>query len=148
MDAAAERNDTPHRRQWQELAQSQFVSVGTYRRNGALVTTPVWIAADGRNLVLTSEVRTGKVRRLRNDGRILMQVCDRFGRILAGASQVPGVGRLVDDAEQERRALRCLRRKYGVQFSLVLRLERFIRLVQRRSADRVIISIEPVVAAD
>ena len=52
------------------LAQEEFVSLTTYRRSGAAVSVPVWIApatdASGGLLVTTTEP-SGKVKRLRHD---------------------------------------------------------------------------------
>ena len=47
-----------------------FVSLTTFRRNGAPVSTPVWVAADGDDLVVLTPTASGKVRRLRNDARV------------------------------------------------------------------------------
>lgn len=131
------------RARWRELAVSDFVSVGTYRRNGELVATPVWIAADGDALVLTSEIETGKVKRLRNNPRVLVRVCDRFGRVPVEDMQVSGFGSIVEESERAQHAMNALRAKYGMQFPLILGFERLVRRVQRRSVERVIIAIEP-----
>ncbi|MDT7579905.1 MAG: uncharacterized protein QOK35_1169, partial [Pseudonocardiales bacterium] len=47
-----------------EMADEQFVSLSTFRRSGAPVATPVWIARDGDALVVTTIADSGKVKRL------------------------------------------------------------------------------------
>jgi PPOX class probable F420-dependent enzyme len=74
-----------------DLAREEFVSLTTYRRSGAAVSVPVWIApatdASGGLLVTTTE-RSGKVKRLRHDRRVQLRLCDRRGAVAADAPAV------------------------------------------------------------
>ena len=82
----------------------------TYRRDGTPVPTPVWAAqADGR-LYVRSERASGKVKRLRNDARLLVAPCTVRGEPLGTA--VRGRRRVLA-AEQEPRAERALAQRYG-----------------------------------
>lgn len=128
---------------WAVIGRSTFVSLSTYRRNGDLVATTVWIAPDADALVVTSEVATGKVKRLRNDPRVRLRPCDRFGKVDPAAITVEARGTVMGSDREHLRARAALRRKYGIQFSLVLGFERLVRRVQRRSPERVIIRIVP-----
>lgn len=127
--------------QWRELAATPFVSLGTYRRNGALVTVPVWIARDGDELVVTSERSTGKVKRLRNDSRITLQPCSRMGKVEPDAIRVEAAGRIAGPATDDARANAALKGKYGLQYRAILGFEAFARRIQRKPGDRVIIRI-------
>jgi PPOX class probable F420-dependent enzyme len=124
--------------EWSRIAQSSFVSLGTYRKSGELVATPVWIAADGDHLVVTTERATGKVKRLRRDARVSMRPCSRMGRVADDAITVVGTARFDDDLAAGNRVLAA---KYGLQFRFVLGLERMIRRLQRKPGDRVILRI-------
>lgn len=126
---------------WREIAASPFVSLGTYRRNGALVAVPVWIARDGDELVVTSERTTGKVKRLRNDGRVTLRPCSRMGAVEPDAITVEARGRITGPATDDERADTALRRKYGLQYRAILGFESLVRRVQRKPGDRVIIRI-------
>ncbi|GMA33291.1 PPOX class F420-dependent oxidoreductase [Litorihabitans aurantiacus] len=128
--------------EWQRLARARFVSVGTVRRSGEVVRTPVWIAPLGDRLVLTSEVATGKIKRLRHTDRVVLRVCDRFGKIDPGDPELEGTGALVADEATSAAATRALRAKYGPQFTVVLAFERLVRRLQRRRSDRVIVTID------
>jgi uncharacterized protein len=113
----------------------RFVSLTTFRRNGAAVATPVWIARDGDALVVTTPADSGKAKRLRHDPRVEMRRCDRRGRVPEGAEPVTGVADLVSpDAGH----LAALRAKYGLEYRIVLAVERLLR---RRQRDRVIVRI-------
>jgi PPOX class probable F420-dependent enzyme len=90
----------------------------TYRPTGDPVGTPVWFALDGDRLVLSTEDPSGKVKRLRNDPRVLVAPCTLRGRPLGPA--VPGIARLLDAHEAEEAEVR-LRRAYGIGRKLFYR---------------------------
>lgn len=126
---------------WREIASSPFVSLGTFRKNGTLVAVPVWIARDGDELVVTSERSTGKVKRLRNDSRVVLRPCSRMGSIDPDAITVEAHARIAGPATGDDRADRALRRKYGLQFRIILGVEALVRRIQRKPGDRVILRI-------
>jgi PPOX class probable F420-dependent enzyme len=94
-----------------EFARSQYVSLITYRRDGTPVATPVWLAVDGGELYTVSSSDAGKVKRIRNNGRATVTVCDFRGRIAPDAPTADGTARLLDAAETLD-ARRLLSRKY------------------------------------
>ncbi len=111
-----------------EIARSRYVSLTTFRRDGSPVATPVWHVMDGDELLIVSDAAAGKVKRIRNSGRVVIAVCDVRGRIAAGAATADGTARLLDEAATAAgRAL--LARKYlmsrlGNGLVRVLRLRR------------------------
>ncbi|WP_203820982.1 PPOX class F420-dependent oxidoreductase [Paractinoplanes ferrugineus] len=123
-----------------DLAEEKFVSLTTYRRTGVPVAVPVWIARDGDEWVVTTPADTGKVRRLRHDPRVEMRPSSRFGRVEPDAEVVGGTARVIEDPATCRRMADPIRRKYGVQYRVMLFLE---KLFSRKSRDRVILRITP-----
>lgn len=119
------------------VGDSKFVSLTTFRRSGEPVSTPVWIGRDGDELVVTTPGGSGKVKRLRNSGRIELRPCSRRGVVEAGAPVAVGTARIVDTDAARARANTVLRRKYGLEFPLVLGIERLLS----RGATRVILRI-------
>ncbi|MFF1842975.1 PPOX class F420-dependent oxidoreductase [Streptomyces sp. NPDC058217] len=102
----------------QDFAHSEYVSLTTYRKDGTTVATPVWAAADGEELFIWTRTDSWKVKRLRNDSRVVVTVCDVRGRIAEGAPSAEGTARLLDEAGT--RAVRqLLARKYTWKFWLV-----------------------------
>jgi PPOX class probable F420-dependent enzyme len=94
------------------LAAESYVVLTTFRRDGRAVPTPVWIAGDGAELVLWSERKAGKVKRIRNNGRVEVQASDFRGTTTHGP-KVSGQARLLDD-DATRRVCRLIARKYGI----------------------------------
>lgn len=126
---------------WTRLGAESLVSLGTFRKNGEVVSTPVWIAPDGAALVVTTERSTGKVKRLRRNARVVLQPCSRMGKVEPGAPLVKAVAVVTDTAAAERSATDALGKKYGFQFRTFLTVERFVRRLQRRPGERVILRI-------
>ncbi|HET6704758.1 PPOX class F420-dependent oxidoreductase [Amycolatopsis sp.] len=94
------------------LAAERYVVLTTFRRDGRAVPTPIWVAGRDDELVLWSVRAAGKVKRIRNSGRVEVQACDVRGQKTHGA-KVSGQARLLDAAETEQ-ARRAIARKYGI----------------------------------
>ncbi|MFF4230533.1 PPOX class F420-dependent oxidoreductase [Streptomyces sp. NPDC001820] len=102
----------------EDFADARYISVTTFRKDGTGVATPVWFAVDGGELVVWTRSDSWKVKRLRNDSRVVVTVCDARGRTAEGAPSAEGTARLLDAAGTA--AIRkLLARKYTWQFWLV-----------------------------
>lgn len=111
-----------------EIARSKYVSLTTYRRNGTAVATPVWHVTDGAELIIITEARSGKVKRIRNNGDVMVTVCDLRGNVAPGAPSVAGTARLLDEdgtrAGRDLLARRYLLSRLGNRLARILRLRR------------------------
>jgi PPOX class probable F420-dependent enzyme len=97
------------------LARATYISLTTFRKDGTPVATPVWHARDGDTLVVVTEPSTGKAKRLRRSGHVLVAPCDMRGR--ATGEAVAGSARLQDAAETEA-TMALIRQRYGIQARL------------------------------
>jgi len=98
------------------LEKGNYISFATRRKSGEFVATPVWFAPDGDSYFLFSAGDAGKVKRLRNFSRSRIAPCTMTGK-LTGDWIDTEAHRLEGRADRER-ALRALRRKYGVQMMI------------------------------
>lgn len=98
-----------------QIAQSRYVSLVTYRRDGTARPTPVWAAEDAGELIVWTRSDSWKVKRLRRDSRVTVTPCDARGRTADGAVAAEGTGRLLENGELLR-VRKALARKYGWQF--------------------------------
>jgi PPOX class probable F420-dependent enzyme len=95
-----------------EVARHKRALLVTYRRDGTPVPTPVWAAPGaGELLYVRSERAAGKLKRLRNDSRLLVASCTVRGRPLAAPFEARA--RMLEPAE-EPRAERALAARYGL----------------------------------
>jgi PPOX class probable F420-dependent enzyme len=93
------------------LATAKYMLLTTFRKDGTAVPTPVWVARDGDELVLTTAPNAGKVKRIRRDGTATVAPCTVRGK--PTGDEVPARARLLDEAGV-RRAQRLIARKYWV----------------------------------
>ncbi|MEU9888469.1 PPOX class F420-dependent oxidoreductase [Sphaerisporangium sp. NPDC051011] len=82
----------------EQIGQGRNVSLTTFRRDGRSVATPVWFVVDGGELLVLTRPDSGKVKRIRNGGRVLVAPCDGRGRIAEGAPSAEATARILDEA--------------------------------------------------
>ncbi len=97
--------------------QHRYLLLGTRRRDGRMVDTPVWFALEDGVFYLFSNANAGKVKRLRNFDSARITPCTVTGKPL-GAAQ-PARAHLLEDPADQERALNALRRRYGWQMWMV-----------------------------
>ncbi|MFM7892291.1 MAG: PPOX class F420-dependent oxidoreductase [Actinomycetota bacterium] len=93
----------------------KYVSLVTFRRDGRAVPTPVWFAAVGDEFGVITETNVGKVKRIRNNPRVTVQVCDVGGKLSESHSALPATARLVSGADAVR-VRKAIGRKYGTVY--------------------------------
>lgn len=67
-----------------DFDREQYVSLATFRKTGKEVLTPVWFAEDPKNprqLWIYTNVNSGKVKRVRNNGRARIAPCNGVGKL-------------------------------------------------------------------
>lgn len=115
-----------------ELGRETYVNLSTFRKTGKEVWTPVWIAPDGERLVVYTNATSGKVKRIRNGGRVRLAPCDMRGGLRG--DWVEGQARMLDDPAELDRALDAVVRKYGWQMRLALLASRLSGRYRDRAA--------------
>jgi PPOX class probable F420-dependent enzyme len=83
----------------------------TFRRSGEAVPTPVWFGFGEGRVYARSEARSGKVKRIRANPRVLVAPCDSRGKPLGPAAE--GTARIVPP-EQEETAERAIQSNFGL----------------------------------
>jgi PPOX class probable F420-dependent enzyme len=123
---------------FERLGRQQFMSLTTFRRTGEPVSTPVWVAPGGAALLVTTQLSTGKVKRLRHTSRVELRPCSRLGKVAVGVQAVGGIAEIRTDEQSIRDVNEAMVTKYGLMFRLVLLAERVIR---RRGPGRIVLRI-------
>ncbi len=112
----------------------QYMTLTTYRKNGAPVTTPVWFAEVDGKLYVTTDAAAGKLKRLQNNSRVEVGPSDARGKALGPAAA--GVGRVLPEAEFDA-ADSALKRKYGLLYRA------FMLAGRLRGGQRTFLEIRP-----
>ncbi|WP_308465668.1 PPOX class F420-dependent oxidoreductase [Rathayibacter soli] len=106
------------------LGDERFVSLTTFRKTGVPVPTTVWIARDGDNLIVTTPKDSGKVKRLRHNGRVELRPCNRRGAVADGVVSVPGIAVICDDDATRERQSAVFLKKLGLEYRIFMFIER------------------------
>src|SRR5215203_941999 len=114
------------------LGDEQFLSLTTFRKSGERVSSPMWVARDGHALIMFTSQASGKIKRLRNNPRVELRPCGRFGRVEDGVEPVAGVAEVLTGEARVERATGFIRRKYGLGYRVVMGIERMMKLGQEK----------------
>lgn len=84
------------------LLKERYVSLTTFRKNGAAVATPVWFVERNGTLYIGTGATAGKVKRIRHSGRVTLAPCTARGQVLG--PPVEGKASILGDQEEIARA--------------------------------------------
>ena len=94
------------------LQNHQYANLFTFRKNGVAVKTPIWFAEHAGRLYVMTNMSAGKVKRIRNSGRVEIGPSDQAGKPLGPT--VEAQARLLSSPEEIQLAKRSLDAKYGL----------------------------------
>lgn len=114
-----------------DAERERYVNLATFRKNGQEVKTPIWIAARDEKAVVYTNITSGKVKRIRNNG--LARVAPSDGRGKVKGEWVEAKARVLADGEERDRGIRAMVDKYGWQMRLALFLSRFSGRYEQRA---------------
>lgn len=97
---------------FEAFANQEYLNLETFRKNGMGVKTPVWFVQDGSILYVYTIANSGKVKRIRNNGRVNVAPCKMDG-VLLGEWQ-PADAREITDASISEKVDQLLSKKYGL----------------------------------
>jgi hypothetical protein len=92
-----------------EIHGKKYISLATFRKNGAAVRTPVWFAESDGKLVFMTRNDMWKYKRIRNNPRVLVAPCTIRGKITG--PDFNGTARILPPGEWAR-AKQAINRKY------------------------------------
>ena len=114
------------------ISDEKYVVLTTFRRNGDAVATPVWIVGlpDGA-AGFSTEIDSGKVKRIRNNPSVTLQACGIRGKVHPGAPLVKATAEVLEGAEAHAVGA-AINRKYRVETAM-LAVGGLIRRLLRRA---------------
>ncbi len=118
----------------------QYMSLTTFRKDGTPVPTPVWFVAHDGLLYMTTQAQSGKVKRIRNNGKVTVAPCKANGEVLGAA--VEARARLIDSPQMAERAHQMLKAKYKLVWTLFMLMRRVRRLGQSSQETAVFVEID------
>lgn len=95
-----------------DLADSKYISLETFRRNGDGVKTPVWFVTANDRIYVVTGASTGKVRRLAKNPKVRLAPCTFRGSI--EGDWLFGMAKTVPK-EDVKMIMNLRRKKYGIK---------------------------------
>ena len=94
-----------------EVVKARYILLTTFTKDGRAKPAPVWVADDGGRVLVISEAKAWKVKRIRNTPRVTVAECDVRGNPKGEA--VEATARLLDTSENGL-VYDAIGRKYGI----------------------------------
>jgi uncharacterized protein len=91
------------------IAGQKYISLGTFRKTGAKVATPVWFGEDGDKLYVMTRSDLGKAKRIRNNPMVTVAPCTIRGKVTG--PEYPAVARVLP-VQEHAHARQTINRKY------------------------------------
>ena len=112
----------------------KYLALETFKRNGEGVKTPVWFVLHNAAFYIYTEADSWKVKRLRNNPRVRVALCDIRGNVKGG--WVDGTASFVD-GEERQMADKLLDHKYFLKiiFNFLTKINRHKRAMIKVVAD-------------
>ncbi len=123
-----------------DLSDSQYLALGTWRKNGKIVDTTVWFAQEGEQLLVFSSADAGKVKRLRNSSRARVAPCTVSGKL--SGEWIAAKAEIITDEAAIEHAYSALRDRYGWK----ILVSDFFSKIAGKMSKRVFIRITPATA--
>lgn len=101
---------------FKEIGNPTYIALETFRKSGEGVVTPVWVVAEDGKLYVWTVDGSGKVKRIRNNGRVRLAVSDARGA--PKSAWVDAQARVLDAPEDDARQRQRMAAKYGLQYRL------------------------------
>jgi PPOX class probable F420-dependent enzyme len=116
-----------------EFADHKYLSLETFKKSGQGVQTPVWFVLHDDALYAYTEADSWKVKRIRNNPRVRVAVCNIRGAVKG--SWIDGTASIIE-GEERLAADRLLNRKYFLKviFNLLTRINRHQRAMIKITA--------------
>ena len=97
-----------------DLAKAQYILLTTFTKDGRPKSTPIWAALDterGDRLLVITEGKSWKVKRIRNTPRVTMATCNMRGR--PTSEDVEGTAAVLDKS-QTGAVYDAIGKRYGI----------------------------------
>jgi PPOX class probable F420-dependent enzyme len=116
-----------------EIDNARYVSFVSYKKDGTTVATPVWIVPfDGGYAFITAS-EAFKTRRIRNDARATLAICDMRGKVPQDAKVYLGSA-VVLDAHETEKVVALIDSKYWIGTKLLTVMSLIKKIVGKRSS--------------
>ena len=126
------------------IGENKYVALTTFTKDGRRKNCPVWIVELGEGQVgFTTESTSWKSKRITNTPAVELIASTSRGEPLEGHNMIHGTARIAH-GDEYRRVEKEIKKKYGIQFMLIVGFGRLTRLLRRKenSSCGVVITVD------
>ena len=95
-----------------DLRDEEYINLITYRKDKTPVSTPVWLSQLGDSIVITSSLNTGKVKRIKANGRATIYTTNQSGSKKL-SEEIEVNASIVEDKYEKQLGIKAIRNKYS-----------------------------------
>ncbi len=115
------------------IADEKYISLTTFKKDGTTKPLPVWIADFGDGTVgFTTASSSYKVKRIRNNSKVLLQPSDAKGNVKDGTVEISGTAEVKTGADFTR-CEAIVKKKYGMQYRGIKLVGKIAKLIGKGS---------------
>jgi len=92
----------------------KYISLGTFKRSGVIVRTPVWFVSHNGLLYVTTQKSSWKVKRIRKNPKVNFASCDARGRKMGEI--LDGTAKILDPTPEINS---LFKKKYGILYRIL-----------------------------
>ena len=96
----------------EQFSDAKYINLGTLRKNGTKVKTPVWFVTNNDLIYVITRENTGKVKRLRNNSKV--RICPSSFKGKPKGEWISGNATFVE-GEEAKNAISLRKKKYGIK---------------------------------
>jgi hypothetical protein len=116
----------------ENLQSQKYISLETYKKNNQPIRTPVWFVIQNDLIYVITRIKTGKVKRIKNNPHVKLAPCTFKGKptgecVEGNTSKVSG--------QESEKAIKLRKKKYGLMANIA-------QFASRGKGDLVVFSIK------
>lgn len=115
-----------------ELFPGRYLSITTFKRDGTGVVTPVWFVSDGARLFAFTDLHSAKIRRIRNNPRVLVASCWVNGKLRR--DPVTARAEVLTETSDLERIQKLLLERYPISYRVVMLFYRLGRRLRGKAS--------------
>ena len=111
-----------------DIDAAKYVSFTSYKKDGTPISLPVWVVPFDGGYAFTTDTHSFKVKRIRNDARASLTVCNIKGSIATGATVYEGAA-VVLNATDTARVAELVKAKYKIGWAMLGIMSTFKKII-------------------
>ena len=102
-----------------EISGQKYISLVTFRKNGAAVATPVWFGEENGKLYVMTRSDMGKFKRIRNNSKVRIAPCTMRGKVTG--PEFSATTRIIPESEAAAARATINRKYWAARLPLIWR---------------------------